>query len=109
MQGQRCFTAHERRIIAQLARSAIPAGELLAGGGQETAARVEDFMARSPATQRRVFRLLLWLTEIRALGTKGRPFCLLGSGDQEDLLRSWQKSPLFVDRLGLRALSAAPT
>ena len=98
------LSAREEKIALALAAAAIPPGEILAGGGEETVARLESWLASGSAFQSRGVRGLLWAAEVGAFASTGHSLAKLPRARTEKLLERWRVSSSHARRSFVRAL-----
>ena len=94
----------ERRVLLAIVEAALPATELLEGGGPRTLTRLERWLHEIPVSTARGLRAA-WLTlEASTLPTRGRTFSRLPLDARTEVLASWERSRLYAVRTLLRAL-----
>ncbi len=98
------LSGHEEKIAFALAAAAIPPGEILSGGGDDTVARLEKWLAEGSAVQARGVRGLLWAAEASAVASTGRTLSHLSRAKTEALLEKWRVSSSHARRSFVRAL-----
>lgn len=94
----------ERQIVVAIAEAAIPQGNVVAGGGEVTADRLERSHAGSPLTYKRGLRGLFWSCESATLATHWRPFSTLPLEERTRLLAQWGERRSFAARTWLKAI-----
>ncbi|MEI7894688.1 MAG: FAD-dependent oxidoreductase, partial [Myxococcales bacterium] len=98
------LSLRDRAIVFALAQAAIPQGALVAGGGEATVFRLEEWLTGIAPGHTRAFRGLLWGAEMAAVVTTGTMLSKLPRERAMEFLESWAASGLHVGRSLLRAL-----
>lgn len=98
------FTAHERKVLARFAETAIPAGRVLPAGGEATVQRLEAYVQRMPEWARVGIRSAVWALETVAIPLAGRPFSTLDPAARTRLIQQWHEAPVAALRHALRGL-----
>ena len=98
------LTVRERRLLTAIVEAAMPAGELLPGGGPRTVDGFERWLRELPPATARAFRKAYFVLEASTLPTRARPFSSLPLDARMDVLASFEHSRLFAVRAALRAL-----
>ncbi len=101
------FTERERRVLAALAATAIPAGEFLPAGGPETVARMETYLGALPGWAAQGLRALIWAVELGSVPSHGRVFTALEPAAREGFLAAWHGARSPQARQLLRVLLTA--
>ena len=98
------LSARERRIVSALAAAAMPAGEVLAGGGDATISKFERWLDGANAFQMKTLKALLWAGELAAIPSTGRPLSMLSLAKATKFLEEWAASRSAIRRTLLRAI-----
>jgi choline dehydrogenase-like flavoprotein len=98
------LSAHEARIVLDLARATMPAWGSLRGADGRVVTGVGKWLTEVPATVRRSYKGGLWALEASAVLSHGRPFTKLSFEAQTDLLARREQSSLYVERAMLQGL-----
>lgn len=98
------LSPRERQIVAAIAEAAMPQGNVVDGGGEVTADRLERYFRESPSAHQQGVRGLLWSCEGATLATHFRPFSALSLEERSRLLSRWADRPSFAARTWLRSV-----
>ena len=107
-EGDRCYAADERAMVAALARLIVPSGDDAPGAddidvlGPSAVQRIEQWVAESPARRRLYARGLLALDEM-AERAHGVPFAMLSTGQQRELFGAVEV--LYMGSAGIPSIS----
>ncbi len=99
------LSASERALLVEIARTALPAGDVFPGADAATVARLERFLATLSPTLLQGYRALLTAVQSSALLRYRKRFANLEPDEQLAVLNAWQRAGI-ARRLGLRALLA---
>jgi choline dehydrogenase-like flavoprotein len=98
------LSAREEKIALAVAAAAIPPGEILNGGDDDTVARLEKWMSEGSSLQAHGVRGLLWAAEVGAIASTGHTLSHLSRAQAEALLEKWRVSRSHARRSFVRAL-----
>lgn len=98
------FSARERRLLVALAEAALPAGDVLEGGGPRTIDAVEQWLSGLPPHTARGLRAAYWALDAAAIARHARPFASLSIEARSALLERWERARSQPLRALLRAL-----
>jgi choline dehydrogenase-like flavoprotein len=101
------YSSHERAVLAEFARTAIPAGKVLPGAGEETVARLEEFLVDAPPLAIPLARAVPWAIEAASTALCGRPFSRLEPERRARFIELWYQAPVPALRHALRGVLSA--
>ncbi|MSP60131.1 MAG: GMC oxidoreductase [Myxococcales bacterium] len=100
-----CFSPRERRGLAAVAETAVPAGRVFPGAGEACIAKVERYLADAGTAASTGYRALFYALDGAAILKHARGYENLTPGERLALLDSWRTAN-YARRTALRALLA---
>ena len=106
--GEMVLSAAERAIVMALARTAMPAGRVVAAPGPATVERYQREFASYPAAVRAAFRSTMWAIELGGVVTRRSRFTRMTATTALDYLQGWQSTSAATRPWVFRLLGEPP-
>jgi choline dehydrogenase-like flavoprotein len=98
------LSAHEAKIVLDLARTAMPPSGHLPGADERVIDGIAQWLSDVPVAVRHSYKAGLWALEGAAVLAHARPFTRLSQEQRTAFLAKREQSPLYIERALVQAL-----
>ncbi|MCB9682778.1 MAG: gluconate 2-dehydrogenase subunit 3 family protein [Alphaproteobacteria bacterium] len=107
--GHKALSPEEYDVVQAMAEAWMPASDGepdISGAEADCGAFVDEVVARMPADQRKLFKLMLHIIDDTTQAIEFAPYRTLSLERRAGHLAVWLKSPIFYHRQGVQAVMA---